>query len=59
MRESGDGTVAAKSVRAVRLRPSVTIVAGSPATRAKAPPKSGSLCRNRAIRDLHRTLKQP
>ena len=48
MRESGDGTVAAKSVRAVRLRPSVTIVAGSPATRAKAPQKSGSLCRNRA-----------
>lgn len=36
MRESGDVAVAAKSVRAVRLRPSATIVAGSPATRAKA-----------------------
>lgn len=40
MRESGDGAVAAKSVRAVRLRPSVTIVAGSQATRTKAPQKA-------------------
>lgn len=40
MREPGDGAVAAKSVRAVRLRPSATIVAGSPATRAKAPKKA-------------------
>lgn len=36
MRESGGVAVAAKSVRAVRLRPSATIVAGSPATREKA-----------------------